>query len=469
VRWRVWLLVGLAACRFGFDRRAPDGNGSSDALLDDGGTPIPPFEPYWTSGTRLRARLLAPVEGGDPYFLDWYDTLIGTACTSAVSADGVERCIAQDQRTEQLWADAACTVPLAWVRPATCSLGHFAQVVDTSGRYHVHPVGAVYTGQLYSQDTGPCLAVTPPAEGEVHSLDAELPASMFVPTQYMNVPVGDYARPTQGHVDGSAVEIGALLAAPGSCFPIAKTLGPSPCVATAPEGTAVYLDLGCTARAYLWRRDSFDPPTTTALTVPDPTDACEHTYELIQITADVTTTSHYEQTATGCTLTATGAGNKLYTGTPSTDVYPTGNLVIGARRGRLGYLYWIGSDNIPLTTRYWDHELHMPCRPINGTDGKLRCLPAQLPTIDAHPNMTCGATAVAMTPACFGSAPVEGTTYNSCQDYRRVRTLPSLGTTASVFADTCTPLSVQAGFYDQSQPGAELPPSMFAELKEVIE
>ncbi len=470
MRCAVWLLVGLSACRFGFDKRAPDGNaGSGDVLLDDGGTPIPAFEPYWTSGSRLRARLLTPVEGGDPYFLGWYDTVLQTGCTSGVAADGIERCVAQDLRTAQFWSDAACTQPLVWVRPATCGSAAYAHVTDTSGRFHVHPVGAVFPGQLY-EDTGTCVTASTPLVGEVRVLGTEVPASMLVPTSYMNVMVGDFQRPTQGHIDGSAVETGALGVPAGSCFPTAGKLGPSPCVATSFRGIPVYRDALCTQRAYLWRRNSYDPPTTSELAVYDTADACESSYQLITTTGDVTAGVYYRNTSTGCTMTTTGALDKMYTGSVSTAVYPTGSLVVGPRRGRLGYLYWVGSDNVPMAVRYWDHELRQPCLPINDTAGKLRCMPTSLNSLSAYSGSNCTGPPQTVIPACFGEPPVRGPTYTSCIDFFQVKVQPFVATTMSRFDDTCSVLSPMDGFYDPIAPGgAEVPSSMFAEMTEVIE
>lgn len=471
MRSSLWLLAGiLAACRFGFDKRPPDGDsGSADVLLDDGGTPIPPFQPFWASGTRLRARLLVPVDGGDPFFVGWHDTQLDMNCINGLAGDGVERCVSTETRGNIFYADAACTVPLAWVRPRTCGGIKYAYDADTNGRYHTYVVGAAYTGTVYER-AGTCVPSTPPSTGTLHATTGEVAATMLAATSYANVQVGDFRRPRETHSDGSYVELGSLVAAGGTCYPRARELGASPCVGTTFRGKAVFRDSACTQRAYLWERAVFDPPSTPSLAIFDPTDPCEHSVELIDTIADVTGANHYVQGPSGCTMALTAAGDRLYTGEPAAATYPSGTITVGPRRGRLGYLYWTGSDGIPLATRYWDHDLRMPCLPINATDGKLRCLPTQLPAIPAHTDADCASAQLMQTPACFPGMPVDGPDYHSCTDTWIVSSLASFGATAWTYDDaTCTPLDAVGDFYNAAVTTDVLPPSMFAEMSEIIE
>lgn len=463
---RLLLLFPLAACRWNFDARPAPGAADDAVAADSDAEPPPPFVPYWTSGTRMRARLLVPVEGGDPYWNGWRDTTLGMDCRGAIATDGNERCVAQTVRADVHYADAGCTQPLAWVLPATCGSATHAFVKNAMDQWRTFAIGALHTGAVY-QNPG-CVLSSAPDAGTLHALGAEVAPAQLLAAEYRSVQVGAFERPIQGFPDGAGVEIGSLFTPMGGCIPAAHEIGPSPCFPNVRRTTPIYLDTSCTQPGFYWDRQSYDPTTIPDLLVFDPA-ACENSYKLYTVTADVTAPTYYRLTTGGCTAFTSGAIAKLYTATQITSTMPNGTIVVGPRRGRLGYLYWVGSDNEPLAVRYWDHDLQTPCIPINATDGKLRCLPEQLRRVSASRDGTCSAAPEQLTPACFPSTPVDGPDYSSCTDTWTVQTLPTLGTTASAYGDTCNTLTLANGFYDPAAPGAAIDPSIYAEMKEVIE
>jgi hypothetical protein len=464
------LLVVLAGCRFGFDKRGDGdgGNGSDSDVNADIGAPAA-FVPYWTSGTRLRARLLVPVEGGDPVWFGWRDSQLGMDCVSRTAGDGVERCVHEDQRATVFFSDAGCTQRLGWIRPATCGVANHVFFIDTMGRSHTLPIATAYTGPIF-EDQGTCLPSGGPVEGTLYNLGAEIAPAQLVAAQYTNVQVGDYQRPMQGFTDGARAEVGSLLltTGQGGCYPVADTLGTSHCRANLPRASAVYSDSLCMQRAYYWDRQAYEAATTAQLMVVEPA-ACETSSKIYNTISDVSSGSYYKQTPSGCQMVASSSLGKLYTAAEIANPFPIGTTVIGPRRGRLGWLYWIGPDGMAMAVRYWDHDLQMPCNPINASDGKLRCLPASLTTIDAYTDAACGSTPKRLEPACFAGTPVQGPGYRSCIDEFTVNALPASTQSASLFGDTCSSISTPGGFVDPAVIGPEVSPSMFAELTEIVE
>jgi len=278
-------------------------------------------------------------------------------------------------------------------------------------------------------------------------------------------PFGLYDRLYQGFSDGARRELGSIISPAGDCFPQGNALGTTRCVPPLTRAVAVYSDGACTQRAYYWPRQSYDSATTSLLVVDDVA-ACQATFKTYGVTSDITAPTYYEQTPGGCASRTAAAGSRLYTAVETATEYPDGTVVAGPRRGRLGYLYWVGPDGEAIATRYYDHDLQLPCTPMNATDGRLRCLPSKAALQTVYPDASCGGTPEALEAACFPGTPVDGPGYSSCSDRYTVRGLPSVAA-ASVFGDKCTTLDGE--FYDPGSPGGALAPSMFAELIEVIE
>ena len=463
------MLLLLGACRFGFDAGGGDDD-PGDGGNGDGMAP-PPFEPWWRNGTRLRAITVKAIEGGDPYWIGWYDTMLGSYCANGIAIDGMERCIPHGVPAQDFYADAACTIPLGHDRPRVCHLqNQYAYRKDAMGRAQVFALGAVHTGTVYDQRAG-CTPST--FSGQYYQLGPELPATSMLLAQYTKEPIDSFTRPFQGFVDGAKIETGGIETGGGSCYPQPHGLGPARCQVSAPRAIPVYRDNQCTQRAYFWDRQPYDSTSTPQLVVYAP-GACELDFTLYGTIMDVTAADHFRSTAAGCTQMTTGIG-RLYTAMPITDPNPQGTIVIGPRRGRLGYTYWIGPNDSAIAMRWFDHDYGLPCLPFRAGDDKLRCLPNKPVGFNerftGNDNATCSGSERTLAAGCFGTPPVDGPNYLSCVDSPwNVTVLPQLGTSASVFSDgTCVSLDTPLGIFDPTASAGTVDPTLFPELVEIVE
>jgi len=454
------VLLALAACgRFGFDP-------ASDGAIVDGPGISSTFVPPWHSGPRMRARLLEG--GGDPIFYGWYDSTLVTDCQSAIASDGVERCMPFRARADVYYSDASCTQRLAAVYLGTC--GHDAYAFLDSGGVHEFPIGAAYTGPLY-QDAGGCTSVSAPSTIAVHALGAEVPPTTFVASTYHHQTVGGFDHSFNDFSDGATIDIGLLSVNDVACSPTASQLGTVQCRAGVRRGVPAYSDAACTQPILVWNRTQYDPPSTDMLAV-FPPQACDSTYALYTVVADVTAPQYYEKVAGTCAMLTTQSNTILYTVQPFADPSPLGTIVRGPNRGRIGTLYWVGPDNVAVPTANFDQQSGLPCIPFNATDGKLRCLPSAPTPALASEDATCTGQQQIIAGQCFGTPPVAGPTYTSCIDSGwPVRTLPTTFTSASLdFDGTCDAIALPGGIgYATGVTGNELDPTTFPALTEIIE
>ena len=454
----VLLVVVLGACRFNFGDHTDAGT-NGDVLVDV--QPPATFVPDWRSGTRIRAIVYRAVEGGDPHWFNWRDTLLDTDCYPAVTSDGVERCIPQFATSDTYYADAGCTVPLTFVRDNQCGrdIKYGASIV--SGQYHIFPLGSVYSGSAYDVRVGCTLQTA--SGGTLYTTGTEEAPSMFEPVVYTNEAVGDYIRPYQGFGDGAALEIGSLSFNAGSCDEPAEALGPLHCRPSILRATPVYLDAGCTQRAYL-------TGDYTHFYVKDPT-ACNADFTFYQRTADLTAANYFVKSLAGCNSQVTPASMKLLDGLPTQNPFPSGTVVPGPDRGRLGTLYWVGPDGLGIVQDYsWDQQLHRRCRPFVGGDGKMRCLPTPSTTDNLYTSASCSGAPRSLAKECFpGVEPVDGPGYSSCEDSPwDVATLAKVTDTPAFDVEgTCSPLTTPV--YDPTVRAVSLAPSTFAELTFTVE
>lgn len=456
------LLVALAACgRLGFGDMPGDGN---NAGSDGGGIDamVPPFQPYWTSGTRFRARLWVVGDGSDPIFENWRDTQLDTDCQSSTAADGADRCLPAHVRADQYYADSGCTQRLAWGYASPCGHDAYAFFPDVSNAYHEVPIGAVYSGPVYTPN--PCtLASAPSTRGPLYSTGAEVPPTTFAATHYSNKVVGNYTHFFAGFGDGSSLDLGFLGVGNGSCHPDGGIrTGTARCM---PNGDAVlvpvYSDSGCMQRAYYSASGAMPSEF-----VVDNTALCGPAYDVYQVTANVTAASYWTLDPTnGCAMQTTGTGT-LFTATLN-DPYPTGTVAPGPRRGRLGKLYWTGDDGVQIELSVWDEDLGRSCNPFIAQDGAFRCLPKEGKPVTAIPDATCSGTTSTVVGNCYAIDPVAGPSYQSCDDgpFTVHTILPLLAASYDDEA-TCTSLG---GAYDENTETGTLPASMFAPLTEMIE
>jgi hypothetical protein len=458
------LLLAVGACgRFGFGEHTPisDGNGHGDGDGSDSTTidaPAAPFVPPWKSGTRIRARVLTVGDGSDPIWYGWHDLVTGTDCQSAVSADGLERCMPAHALADQYFSDASCTTGLGWTH-GLCN--HDSYGYSSVGVViHVFPFASVFTGQAYTVNGG-CVPATP-SSGQLYSLGAEEPAATFAITHYTQRPVGMYTHLFLNFGDGSEKDLGALSFSQASCTPTSgMASGTTPCKpAGEPVLVPVYLDSGCTQRGYY--SAAGDIPTeftvnTTAL--------CGVAFDVYEVSANVTVGQYWTLGPGGCTMQATGAGT-LFTASAA-DPYPHGLVGTGERRGRIGYLNWTTSDGVAMPLAEWDFQLGHTCRPFVAEDGVVRCLPRTPKEIMANTDAACTSSLATVAADCYGAAPVDGVGYASCDDGPVA--MHTLSTVPATYYDneaTCTSLG---SAYDTTTSTGTIPPSTFAALTEMIE
>lgn len=355
----------------------------------------PMFQPFWKSGTRMRARLWTSAEGGDPIFGGWRDTLLDTNCESALAADGVERCLPRHAEIMvDKFADASCTQPLAWAPASRCGGDKFAVDRDTSDPpkpLRAFRVLAVHTGTVFIPGTAGCAPLASPGPGTWYTLGSEEPPASFAATENREVQVGDFVHRVQAFADGSSVDQRVLRISGHTCVPTggisAGTTGCRPSAASLV--TPVYSDSTCTQRAFVWSNPyvRFDQPLPPIdeLVVDEATALCgpgarafsvfDHP-NLVARNHPGQSHLYYVKEQGMCTSQELGIGGALFTATPSSR-YPTGTIAPSAVTGRLGYLMWTGPDGVSVPIASWDHQLHRECLALIANDGTFRCMPQQ--------------------------------------------------------------------------------------------
>src|SRR4051794_624092 len=86
-----------------------------------------PPETPWTSGSRLRARVLDGGEGAR-LFVEWMDTELAMSCAFVPAEDGELRCLpthAQSANAEALYADAQCTERVFELEAGLANVRHY--------------------------------------------------------------------------------------------------------------------------------------------------------------------------------------------------------------------------------------------------------------------------------------------------------------------------------------------------------
>ncbi|MDB4959517.1 MAG: hypothetical protein JWO36_7086 [Myxococcales bacterium] len=457
-RWPCLLLLA-AACRLNFAEQV-DAQGSD--VVD---VAAPPLKPWWTSGTRFRARLYVPVEGGDPVFAGFRDTLLDTDCASAPAADGIERCVPNHANAQTFYSDATCTQRLAQSYASPCGHDRFASVTDTNGNLHIYPFAALYTGIAYDVRAG-CTNQGVPPNSVLHQVGTEMPPTMFAKAVYEDRLVGDNSHVFLGFGDGSSLDLGTLAFQTGSCSPKgAGELGVTQCRDTSPPLQPVFADAGCTQRGFL----AGDLAVISRFHVDDITLCGRHSTNYGVIGTFVTPT-YWTRDTTGCVTHAIPATSSLYAAAQVADPYPTGTTAPGPRHGRLGNLYWTTSDGISISIATWDNDLQQSCVPFMGTDGVFRCLPRQPKLVDAFSNTACMGPMTQLAAACYGVPPLDGPNYTTCDDPGwEVRDLATVPSAQILDEAVCRPLVAPGSVYQHRTGSVVIPPATFPELVETIE
>ena len=162
------------------------GNGGSGGAGGSGGTGGTGGAPDYTSGTRIKARVISTADGAKA-FAGYYDTTLSTACSFQRAADDTLRCLpTTNSYLGTFYADSGCSTPLAYATGCAPTYAYQTEAtttcVDTgyggsSARYHVYTVGAPFAGQAWSGTPGACNMTTAPYP--LYSVGSEVPASSF--------------------------------------------------------------------------------------------------------------------------------------------------------------------------------------------------------------------------------------------------------------------------------------------------
>ena len=172
------LAIAIASCG-----NMGGGGGTGGTGGGSGGTPD------YTSGTRIKARVLSSTDGAKA-FAGFYDSMLAMPCSFGHAADDSVRCLPTNVAYTTLWADSGCTIPLAYTVPG-CSVT-YAQKTETtnscvdvgyysvSTRTRIFSVAAPYTGaMIWTGVPGSCNMTTTPAAYSLFTVGAEVPASNF--------------------------------------------------------------------------------------------------------------------------------------------------------------------------------------------------------------------------------------------------------------------------------------------------
>lgn len=286
---------------------------------------------------------------------------------------------------------------------------------------------------------------------------------------YQNRQVGSFLHTFRKWPDGSEYDDNIFATGTGPCAPNGGVAsGTTECLPTSDQALLpVYTDAGCTQRAFLWSGSGISPVTNGEFIVMKPT-LCGHPFDYYKTGSDVTGASYYRLSLGTCTSNTTPTNAHLFAGVPTATPYPSGTVAPGPVRGRLGYLYWTGSDGIAIPVAYWDHQLGRSCWPFLASDGIFRCLPRRPLLVDGFPNATCSNATTQIAGNCYGDVPVNSPSYPSCDDqWGNVTEMPALPTGSYLDETVCAPYSGTS--YLVGGNNGTLAPSTFEQLTEAIE
>jgi len=459
---RALLLMLLASCgRFGFGSDSdgkPRGDGGSGAdAVDAPDAAVVPFVKYWTSGTRIRARVFVVGDGSDPIWYGWHDTMTNTDCQNAYASDGMEHCMPVHARADAYFADGTCSTRLAWTL-GQCNTDSYAFFTTGSNVVHAVPITTPYTGQVYDSS---CQPTSPPGNGALYSVGAEVSPSIFAQEHYTTTKVGNYLHLYSGWNDGSSIDLGGLTFNSSSCNPTGGMIsGTTGCRPNESVLVPVFSDGGCTQRAFY--SSAGDTPTEFVV---DNVSLCGQSFQVYSVVANVTAANYWTLGPAGCSMQTTGSGT-LFTGT-AVDPYPHGVLSVTTPVGRISYLTWTADDGVAMAIAEYDNTLGRTCRPFIAEDGIVRCLPRAPRSSNVSHDGSCATTPAATSADCYGNDPVGGVTYGSCDDGPwPVHTLAAIP--AASYRDEATCRALGSAFDPASNTGT-IPASTFAALTYMIE
>lgn len=114
-----------------------------------------------------------------------HDTRWTTDCTAELAADGLPRCLPTNRARlgETVWADPACTVPVAFRDPFVLCEPTFAEQLDDTAcpvRHRIFRVVGPHQGDVYVSADGACTAGSSVDSQAYYDLSPEIPPTEFV-------------------------------------------------------------------------------------------------------------------------------------------------------------------------------------------------------------------------------------------------------------------------------------------------
>ncbi len=353
------------------------------------------------SGTRLRAVYL-DAGGGALAFQHFHDVDLDIDCTFLPHADGAYRCL-PNVLSDSLFADAACTMPLAPVPGGACgaSVGDVAAVVadrggctsSTSGgsssnvptAYRARAVGEEVSPDavFYLDADGACVAGTVSPTVSYFPIGEEVPASSFVGGE------------REGELFEERAEVGTLRGDDGSyvlestrditldvdcrfeddqCLPPFRA-----------EVGGAHSDAACAVPiGESWKDDLCPDPMFIRQTVPPATTCGASTSAYHAVGAELDPAELYGGDPASCHFPLSAVyGNgvdklrffEVGAALPEGTFFATKPVSRGTERVRVSRTGLPSGEVLDQTARFVDTSLDVPCHPARFVDGELRCLP----------------------------------------------------------------------------------------------
>jgi hypothetical protein len=461
----------------------------SGAISGSDGASLTPARPDFTSGSRLRARVVRA--DGVSLFAGWHDRVHDVDCSFAEAADGAIRCVPSGSSVASAgpaYLDAACAAPAISAGSPDCPPPKLAVERDSCGR--VTSIGRVATDLVtvdsvyYKHGDGSCTSGVGGGGRTSLTISERLPLTAFVSAKKVDVSRGGRLaqtyleaedgsaqafelidtdletsctafRRTDRCVPQSAAWVFGAYSDPSCTNVLAGTIYPF----TAACGTAPKLVIDDPGWGSPWDRKGCGPPGPTFFEV-----GARATGEI------------YSSAAAGCSQVS-GDGLELFSVGPPTAPEALARLIHGSSgAGRIklrAYADERGTRLVGYTL--FDSARDEECDAALARDGAIRCLPNPQPFGAYSPYFSdsgCTVPTVATRPGCTAPPLVQIVEAGSCgaDPTRRLYTVGAKLTAAEVYtkqgnACVTAPLPKDQDLYATT----EIDPAAFALVQRTTE
>ena len=359
-------------------------DGSTDAGDPERAIEIPAF----TSGTRLRARVLVG-DDGSRHFLGWRDTKLGIDCELTWIEDSYRCAPPPRGHTSVTFADDQCTIGVHGFTPGCGPTPAYAMALTPETRscdgvwsMTVDAVGAPVQTQYYGT---PCTPYAASNQISWYALSAQDPA-IFAGATLERVPLDEGLELQRFELEDGAIETFNLWHAGHRCSPLAITGAGTHCVwPLSPSGNArEWADADCSKPIHgigvlapgcavpevgAWRR-------------PDPDDSCSEIVSLVGLRRTEPTAGFYRRNSASACVSAPSPIGNLVGGVvidPSFAHEPLPEVAtVHAGKSRLQVSATRTANGTQVTlpqTSFYDSQLKDSCEVMPLADGSQRCVP----------------------------------------------------------------------------------------------